>query len=794
MKKLLVATAIAGACLSTTLSAKQIYLKISHTDDAPLADAIVKVRGTSLKGTANQQGIVELDIPVGTHTIDVEAKNQVHFHYEIQVLDSQQTSPSNPIEISMSSEPEHKIVINANPLEHTSLDMATPVIIMAGDELTANKAGTLGEMLQHEPGLSVSSFGPAVSRPVIRGLSGSRVKVTNNQMSVMDASTNSADHDVGMEPLLAEQLEVVKGPATLLYGSGAIGGVVNITDRKINGGPADGVTGGLELRAGDSATDQQTAVFTLDGGSENWNWHVDGFTSESGNIEIPGFAESHAFREHEEEEHHEEGEEDHHEEEEHHNEEEAGVLENSASETTGFNLGTTFLFSDANYIGFSVGKIDKEYGVPGHAHHEEEHHDEEEEHEEEENHEEEHHDEEGVSIEMEQTRYDLQARFENPFNGIDTFFTGLSYTDYQHQEIEGDEIGTLFTNKASEFRSYIKHADWNGWSGVIGLQAKQREFSVVGDEAIIPASDTDSWALFWLEEKYFGDLKWELGTRYEKQTITTDSFSDVDSDGLSVSVGGVYSIATHNKLAVNLSHAERFASVEELFVNGAHLATRSYEIGNSDLENETSNNLDISYRFENDVVKGEINLYWNDFSDFIYAENVSETDSCVTPEIIEEAEEEELLTVCYKQQDANFRGAELNMEFPVAAWDGHEISLEIFADTVIAELSNDENLPRIPANKTGLQVNYGYQNWTTNIAWVHHSEQTRLGANELPTESFDILNFETSYRLPIREQELFLFLKGKNLLDEEARDHSSFIKDLAPRAGRNFLAGIRYTF
>lgn len=791
MNKLLVASVIAGACLSTNLSAKQTYLKISHTDDTPLGNAIVKVRGTQLKATANNDGIVILDLPLGKHTIDVEANDQVHFHYEIMVLDSQQTDQQNPIEISMTSEPEHKIVINANPLEHTSLDMATPIILLAGDELTTNKAGTLGEILQQEPGMSVSSFGPSVSRPVIRGLGGSRVKVTNNQMSVMDASTNSADHDVGMEPLLAEQVEVVKGPATLLYGSGAIGGVVNVTDRKINASPVDGISGGLEIRAGDSATEEQTAVFTLDGGTDSWNWHIDGYSSETSDIEIPGFAESHAFMELEE---HEEGEEEHEEgEEEHHDEEVAGVLENSASETTGFNFGTTLLFSDSDYVGFSVGKIDKKYGIPGHAHHEEEHHDEEE-GEEEHHEEEEHHDEEGVRIDMSQTRYDLQARFENPISGIETFFAGVSYTDYEHQELEGDESGTMFTNKASEFRSYVKHDDWNGWLGVIGVQLNQREFSAVGEEAIIPASDTDSWALFWLEEKHFGDLKWELGTRYEKQTIKTDTFDNVDSDGLSFSFGGVYSLATHNKLAINFAHAERFASVEELFVDGAHLATRSYEIGDSELGNETSNNLDFSYRFENQVLRGEFNLFWNDFDDFIYAENVTAADSCASAEAIEISEEDELLTVCYKQQDASFKGAELQIELPIAKWDGHEVSLDVFADTVIAELSNDENLPRIPANKSGLQINYDYQDWSANVAWIHHSKQTRLGANELETESFDIVNLEAAYRLPMGDKELFLFLKGKNLLDEEARDHSSFIKDLAPRAGRSFLAGIRYTF
>jgi iron complex outermembrane receptor protein len=784
MKKLLVCTAVIGS-LHFAANAQRLTLAIQDSDGNPLNNAVVKVHDTVIETRANENGLAELDLSPGQYTIDIEWKNGIHFHQVVVLNTSDQYNNDNRLVISLKEEPEHKLVIHANPLEHTTLDMATPIILLAGDELTAKKAGTLGEILQHEPGLSMSSFGPSVSRPVIRGLGGSRVKITNNQMSIMDASTNSADHDVGMEPLLAEQLEVVKGPATLLYGSGAIGGVVNITDRKINPSPVDGVSGGLELRAGDSATEQQTAVFTLDGGTQNWNWHIDGFSSESSDIEIPGFAESAAFRELEEHEEHEEGDEEHEEgEEEHHEDEVEGVLENSASETTGFNIGTTLLFSDSDYIGFSVGKIDKQYGIPGHAHHEEE----------EEHEEEEHHEEEGVSIDMKQTRYDLQARLENPINGIETFFAGASYTDYEHQELEGDEIGTMFTNKASEFRSYVKHSDWNGWSGVVGLQLNQRDFTAVGDEAIIPASETDSWALFWLEEKHYGDLKWELGTRYESQAIKTDSFENVDADGLSFSVGGVYSLAKHNKLAFNFSHAERFASVEELFVDGAHLATRSYEIGSSELGNETSNNLDFSYRFENDAISGEFNLFWNDFSNFIYAENVTAADSCASAEAIEISEEEELLTVCYKQQDATFKGAELQVQFPLGQWSGHQLSLDVFADMVIAELSNDENLPRIPTNKTGLQFNYDYLDWSANLAWIHHNSQNRLGENELATSEFDIVNLEAAYRMPMQDKELFFFIKGQNLLDEEARDHSSFIKDLSPRAGRNFLAGIRYTF
>jgi len=321
-----------------------------------------------------------------------------------------------------------------------------------------------------------------------------------------------------------------------------------------------------------------------------------------------------------------------------------------------------------------------------------------------------------------------------------------------------------------------------------------RDFSSLGEEAIVPASDTKNSAVFWLEEKQFGDLKWELGARFENQSIQADNQNDANQSGLSYSVGGVYSLAKHNKLAINLSHAIRFPSVEELFVFGPHLATRSFEIGNEQLDKESSNNFDFSYRFENELMRGEFNLFWNQFSDFIFAENVMLSDTCLTQQAIETAELDELLLVCYKQQDATYKGVELQIEIPLANFDGHDFKLNTFADYVRAQLKDDSNLPRIPASKIGLQLHYNFQDWSADLTWVHYNSQTKLGINELKTAGSEQVDMEVGYRLPIADKELFIFLKGNNLLDEDVRDHSSFIKDLAPRAARNFQLGLRYSF
>ncbi|MET1254209.1 TonB-dependent receptor [Aliikangiella maris] len=783
MKKCMLAAAVSAVLFAGGVNAKEVKGLVADTDGVPLTNALVKVRGTDIQVRTDDEGFFILDLPVGEYTIDVKGGRDNHFHQNIQVIEGEQDL----IQVSLSDEAEHKIVVRINPLEHTALNMATPTIVMAGDELTMRKAGTLGDILQFEPGISLSSFGPAVARPVIRGLSGSRVKITNNQMIVQDASTTSADHDAGIEPLLADQIEVVKGPATLLYGSGAIGGIVNVSDRKINSEPMEGFTGGVEMRLADSATGERSGVVTLDGGEDHWNWHLDGYTSETDDIKIPGQAESHILHEQEllEEGHAEEE----HTEEEHAEEEGFGLLANTRSESRGGSIGSTWL-GDWGHVGVAFSQVNKEYGVPGHAHHEEEHAEEETTNEEE--HTAEMH-EEGVMVDMQQRRYDLQAQLNEPFAGIQQWFIGTALTDYKHAEIEEDEIGTQFKNEAWELRSYLQHQTVNGWSGIVGVQLTQRDFSAIGEEAFVPESVTKNRAIFLVEEKDYGNFKWELGGRFESQEISTAGFKH-SNNGFSGSIGSVYTLSKHNIIAANFSHATRFASAEEVLSFGPHITTRSFEIGNPDLDKEVSQNLDFSYRFENERLNGEINLYWNQFNDFIYAANAAITDPCLTDEAIEEAEHDELQLVCYKQRDAEFKGIELQLSYLLFNQGNHQFKIGVMADSVKAEFSNGENIPRIPALKYGVNFSYDYADFSSNLSLVEHQKQKDVAANELPTEGFSMLDLEMAYRLHFADEELLIFLKGKNLLDEEARDHTSFLKDLAPRTGKNWLLGARYTF
>ncbi|NVJ60773.1 MAG: TonB-dependent receptor [Gammaproteobacteria bacterium] len=754
--------AVAGAL---SAQAAEFNGKIVNHTKQPIVNAIIEVEGSEVTAKTDADGQFSLDLPKGSYKLDIKGGKEGHFHQSIEITDSTELQV-----LHLDENHEAKLVILANPLEHTKLDMAAPAIVLSGDELVLRRSNNLGEMLELEPGMSMSSFGPSVARPVIRGLSGGRVLITSNQMTVQDASTTSADHDVSIEPLLANQVEVIKGPATLLYGSGAIGGVVNVVDSKINPNGSAGMNGGVEARLGDSATGERSIVGSLTGGDESFAWHVDFFDNQFDDLEIPGMAESEYLHEaegHEEEE----------------GEEEGGTLENSSSDAQGASLGLTWN-GDWGYFGFAINQTESFYGVPGHAHHEEEPVVGEPVEE----------DEEGVFIDLEQTRYNMQASINRPFNGIKEWFIGTTFTDYEHVELEGEETGTLFSNEARELRTYMQHDQSGGWDGIFGLQYTDRDFSAIGDEAFVPPSQTESSALFIVEEKRFNGLKLELGARIEQQTIRVNGFDTKDESMFSFSSGIVYDLSGNNKIAINFAHAERAPNVEELFSFGEHAATQTFEMGTPSLDTEISNNFDISYRFEANGISGEINGYWNQFDGFIYGANEFNNGSVVDFDGNVILIEEDLPIIRYLQNDAKISGVEVDLNVPLVSDAAYGLNLGLMADFIEAELDSGPYLPRIPALKYGFNLQFDRDAFLADLSVIKYDDQKKIDVNELPTDGFTMVNLELAYRVTNSESDTLLFLRGKNLLDEEARDHTSFIKDLAPRAGRNFVAGIRYQF
>lgn len=639
-----------------------------------------------------------------------------------------------------------EVRVTATPLASDALEMTQSATVLSGEALDRELSSSLGETLKNMPGLSSASFGANVGRPIIRGMDASRVGVMENNLSSNDASKVSQDHAVAIEPFLADQIEVLRGPATLLYGSDSIGGVVNVRTNRTPQEPPEGLSGRVLIQ-GDTVADQRYGAARIDGGTPAFGFHADAFYRDTDDYEIPGFAEVDP----------EPG------------EQAPGKLANSALQNQGGALGATW-FGDVWQAGLAVSAYESEYGIPGEGHH----HEEEEEHEEEEA--------EFVSIDLKSTRIDGEIQARNPWRGVEQFKLLLNNTDYEHTEIEGAEVGTVFQSDTTEGRVELTHEAIGDWRGVVGLQYGDQDFSALGEEAFVPPSTTEGLGLFWLEEAEFETLRLELGIRYEDIDTRTDDGRSANHSPFSASAGAIWHLDDETHLAFNFARAQRAPGDEELFAFGPHVATQVFEIGDPDLATETSKAFEASYKKHAGRFSISFTGYYNDFDNFIYLADTG-------------LEEDELPVRMWTQQGAEFTGGEAELRFDIGHFDSGHWEAWAFADAVRAELDDGSKVPRIPPHRIGAGLDWHLARWSAALDWIHAAEQDRLADNETPTAGYDDVGFDVSYELPGRgDIEWDVFLRGRNLLDEEIRNHSSFLKDQAPQAGRNFMLGLRVSF
>ncbi|HST44991.1 MAG TPA: TonB-dependent receptor, partial [Luteimonas sp.] len=556
------------------------------------------------------------------------------------------------------------IVVRASPLPRTAEDLTRPVEVLAGERLDEAKANSLGETVSRLPGVQSSYFGPGVGRPIIRGLEGARVQVLSDGLSAGDVSTVSVDHAVSIEPFLASQIEVLKGPATLLYGSGAIGGAVNVVDGRIpeavTGRPLEGRA---ELRAG-NVNDEKTGMVRLDGTSASGKlvFHFDALHRETGDYDIPGFAESARLRE---------SEHDHDHEDEHGGEEaEAfGTLPNSFVRTDSGALGVSYV-GDRGFLGLGASLFNTRYGVPGHAHA----HGEDEGH----GHEDEDgdaHEEDGeaaVRIVMDQRRHEVRGGLDD-LGVFDTLRVKLARTEYTHTEFEGDAVGTVFDNDTVEGRLELVHRAWGGWQGAFGLQGSQRDFSAVGDEAFVPDSESRDLGVFWIGERSFGALDLELGARYDRNEVDVEAGSAIGPsrsfDAASISASARWNLGDALHLSFGLDRAQRSPTAEELYSNGLHVATQSFEFGNPELDLETANRAEVGLHWHAGPLRVGASLYQVRYDDFVYLADTGVEDGGTPARV-------------WSQSDARFTGAELEAEWTFLENDTGAWSVRAFGDVV----------------------------------------------------------------------------------------------------------------
>ncbi|HVS02789.1 MAG TPA: TonB-dependent receptor [Thermoanaerobaculia bacterium] len=657
---------------------------------------------------------------------------------------------------------QEEIVVAAGADLRSQLEVAQPTTVLAGEELDRRVAMTLGETLDEQPGVSSTYFGPGASRPVIRGLGGDRIRTLNDGLGTADASSTSPDHAVGLDPLAAERIEVVRGPATLLYGSSAVGGVVNVLDDRIPAHAPDAdLTGKLQLFAG-SVADEISGGLSLGGGRGKLAWHLDYSNRQTDDHRIPGFAET-------DEEHaeHDEEEEDGHDEE----ERVRGVLPNSSVAAESGAVGVSWI-DDWGFVGVSVSGFETRYGVPGHGHAGEEEadgdHDDE---------------EEAVHVDLEQRRIDLRGETYRAFGPFRGAKVRLGLADYEHVELEGQEVGTRFTNDAWEGRVELVQRRRGRLSGSLGAQASRSDFAAIGEEAFVPPSVTDSWAVFAFERVELGAVRVEAGGRYERQEIDPEGdLPQRSRDGVSGSLGVVWPFREGYALSASLSRTERLPTANELYAAGPHAATGTFELGDPGLDGEVAVGLDVGLKAEGERFRGAVGAFLNRYDGFIFESFTGE-------------EEDGLEVVEFLQRDAELYGLEGDALYQLLRFVDGDLDLQVRGDLVRAELrATGEPLPRIPPARFGLGLLYHRGPWSASVEARHAFEQERTAEHETSTDSYTLLNASFGYRFFLADSILDVTLRGTNLGDEEARNHVSFLKDRAPLPGRDVALLIRWTF
>ncbi|MEO5702647.1 MAG: TonB-dependent receptor [Gammaproteobacteria bacterium] len=639
------------------------------------------------------------------------------------------------------------VTVTALPFDEGEEGIAQPVDVLDKEELRRKREASIGDTLSGELGVSSSYFGPGAGRPIIRGLDGPRIRVLEGGIGTLDLSSISPDHQVTVESLNAQQIEILRGPSALLYGSGASGGVVNVvTDRIPRSLPANGFKGDVELRT-NSVSDEFTGGANLTAGTGNFAFHLDGFMRETNDYEIPG----RAVR----------GDPD----------SRRGVLENSSIESEGISAGAS-LMGERGFVGVSVSGLNSNYGLPT---------------------------EEQARIDLEQTRYDLDSELDEPFAGFERLSFRLGYNDYLHQEIESTgEVATTFINKATEGRVELLHNPIADWQGALGMQFITRDFAAIGEEALVPQTDSDSIGIFLVEHRDWDRWHIELGARAERSTQSPSGDNpDRDFNAYSGSAGTVWKFVEGYSLGSSFTYAERAPSTEELYSNGPHPGTLSFDIGDADLNKEISHNLDISLRKTTGRVRGTFNVFANRIDDYILGQSVDIDADGVADFVNDEGildPDGELQLLNFGNVDADFYGAEAELVVGVLDRGADTLDVRVFVDSVRGKLRDGGDLPRITPLRLGVGADYGRGPWQIGMSLTHITEQNKVADLETETNGYTLLEADLGYTLKAGKSNTTLFLQGRNLLDEEARVHTSFLKDVAPLPGRAIVVGVRTHF
>lgn len=536
--------------------------KVSSAGGGEVGDATVDLIGTRRHAAVDEHGgFTFADVPPGTYLVQASSPRNGVGTASVTVVAGVEATVDLRLDLVAEQE---EIVVTAGPEARSSNEAYTPADVVDLGELQSKMRPTLGETLAGQPGLSATGFGPGASRPVIRGFGGDRVRILENGVGSGDVSDTSPDHAVGVDPFSADRIEILRGPATLMYGSSAEGGVVNVLNGRIpSQSPLERLSGRVDLRAG-SVAGEHAGALTLEGGEGPLAWHLDGFRRDTGDYESA-----------------------------------AGTVANSDLSSEGGGGGVSWV-SDRGFLGASVGRFQTDYGNPA---------------------------EEEVRIGLAKSRYDLRGALSLERGFLREIKGQLGRHDYEHTELEGSNPGTRFLDDGWEGRLEAIHRPRGPLSGSFGVQVKRRDFEAIGDEAFVRPSRTDTWAAFLLEEVGQGALRGQLGLRQERQVtgVDADDLPDRSFGATSGSLGGLFARGDYT-VALTVSRSVKLPDAEELYADGPHIATLVYEIGDPDLGAETSLGADLSMRKTGGRVRGELSLFADRIDGYIFGELTGEVE------------------------------------------------------------------------------------------------------------------------------------------------------------------------
>jgi iron complex outermembrane receptor protein len=665
--------------------------------------------------------------------------------------------------------PDPQEVVVTAPLARTREDVIAGVSVISGTDLARDLKPTVADTLSHLPGVTSSSFGPSASRPILRGFQGARIRVLSDGVGSFDVSSTSVDHAVIINPLLAERIEVVRGPSALPYGSEAIGGVVNVIDSRIPRAiPESGFRISGQGTYASAANERSGGIAADVKASDTIVLHADGSYLKTGDLRIGGYALTAPLR--------------------------AQALAtataigapgdeidfvanaavkdklpNTQSRTWDAALGGAVITSSGNY-GIAVSHYESLYGVPvryatedGQG-------------------------QEAPRLDVKQTRLDARAAVDTGGNVLDKVSFRLGAARYRHFELEADgAIGTAFYSQGMEGRVELSQVQHGAWRGVTGGQFVYRDFSVDGDEAFVPRNSTDTAGIFTLQQLDYGRFKIEAGARYEHAMLKSTPGEDQPQffigkrafDAYSGSIGASAKLSDGWRVGLNLSHSERAPSSEELFANGPHAGTESFEVGLPTLKKEKANGIEGVLHGHGRDYDIEASVYYNRFSNYV--------DSLGTGEL-----EDGLPVYQVSQGKARYYGFEVEGQYTLARLGKTTIVADALADYVRATIVDVGPAPRIPPLRVlgGLEARGGRVFGRAEVEWA--SKQDRISDFETETPGYTLVNASIGVHPLPDNQRVSLILSANNLLDVTARRHSSYLKDYAPLAGRDIRVTARF--